>query len=93
MKIILWSVGKDNEAYVKAGIDDFTRRLNRYFPAEWNIIAPPKNATTDGKKKEALLILDQLTKDDYLVALDERGKHFTSEGLAQFIQTRAHTGG
>jgi 23S rRNA (pseudouridine1915-N3)-methyltransferase len=93
MKILLWSVGKDNEPYVKAGIDDFTRRISRYYPVEWNLIAPPKNAATDLKKKEAALILGQLTKDDYLVALDERGTEFTSEGLARFIQARANTGG
>ena len=27
--------------------------------------------------------------DDYLVALDERGKHLSSEGVSQFIQQRA----
>ena len=90
MKILLWSVGKDNEPYVKPGIDDFTRRISRYFPVEWGLIAPPKNAT---KKSEAGLILQRLSKDDYLVALDEHGKQFTSEGLAQFIQARANSGG
>jgi len=88
MKILLWSVGKENDPYVKAGIDDFTRRITRYFPCEWNLINPPKD-----KKKEAALILGALTKDDYLVTLDERGKQMTSEGLAQFIQTRANSGG
>ena len=31
-----------------------------------------------------------LTKDDYLVALEERGKQLSSEGLAEFIQARAN---
>jgi 23S rRNA (pseudouridine1915-N3)-methyltransferase len=93
MKILLWSVGKEHESYVKAGIDDFTRRISRYYPVGWDIIPPPKNATADPKKKEAALILGQLTKDDFLVALDEHGTQFTSEGLAQFIQARANTGG
>ncbi|GGA94239.1 23S rRNA (pseudouridine(1915)-N(3))-methyltransferase RlmH [Puia dinghuensis] len=95
MKILLWSVGKDNDAYVKQGIDDFTRRITRYFPTEWDLIPIPKNAATlsqpELKKKEAELILGQLTKDDYLVALDEHGKQMSSEGLAQFIQTRANS--
>lgn len=42
MKIQLWSVGKDNDAYVKQGIDDFTRRITRYYPTEWNLIPTPK---------------------------------------------------
>jgi len=93
MKILLWSVGKENDAYIKTGVDDYTRRITRYFPCEWNLIPPPKNAANDLKKKEAGLILSQLTKDDYLVTLDERGKQMTSEGLAQFIQGRANSGG
>jgi len=93
MKILLWSVGKENDAYVKAGVDDFTRRLSRYFPTEWRLIPPPKNATADLKKKEGEVLLSLLTKDDFLVALDERGKQFTSENLAHFIQMRANSGG
>lgn len=94
MKIQLWSIGKEHEPYVKTGVDDFTRRISRYYPVEWNIIPVPKNAATlsqpDLKKKEAEILLDSLAKEDYLVALDERGKQMGSEGLAQFIQTRAN---
>ena len=94
MKIQLWSVGKEHEAYVKAGVEDFTKRISRYYPVEWKVIPPLKNAGTlsqaELKKKEAAILLEALTKDDYLVALDERGKQLSSEGLAQFIQGRAN---
>lgn len=36
------------------------------------------------------MIIDLLKKDDYLVLLDERGKQFSSEELAGFIQQRAN---
>ena len=95
MKILLWSIGKEHEPYVKPGVEDFTRRLTRYYPAEWTLFSPPKGAATLSaqalKRKEAEPILAQLSKDDYLVALDERGRQFSSEGLAQFIQTRANS--
>ena len=42
----------------------------------------------DLKKREAEIILAGLDKSDWLVALDEGGKEFTSEGLAGFIETR-----
>lgn len=94
MKIQLWSVGKDHERFVKEGVEDFTKRISRYYPVEWKIIPTPKNAgtlsQTDLKKKEALAILEGLTKDDYLVALDEKGKQLYSEGLANFIQSRGN---
>ena len=44
----------------------------------------------DLKKKEAELILQWIEKKDYLVALDERGKQFSSESLAGFVQSRAN---
>lgn len=94
MKISLWSVGKSHEAYIKAGVEDFTRRISRYFKIEWHFIPAPKNAgmlsEMDLKKKEGETILALLEKDDYLVLLDERGKQFSSEGLASFLQDRAN---
>jgi 23S rRNA (pseudouridine1915-N3)-methyltransferase len=94
MKISFWSVGKAHEAYVADGIADFTKRISKYFPVQWNIIPVPKNAgmlsEIDLKKREAETILGFLREDDYLIALDERGKEFTSEGVAQFLQQRAN---
>jgi 23S rRNA (pseudouridine1915-N3)-methyltransferase len=94
MKISFWSIGKAHESYVREGIEEFTKRSGKYFPVQWQIIPPPKNAglllEADLKKKEGEIVLGLLKEDDYLVALDERGKEFTSEGLAQFIQQRAN---
>jgi 23S rRNA (pseudouridine1915-N3)-methyltransferase len=93
MKLSLWSVGKAHEANFKPAIEDFTKRLSRYYPAEWNIIPVPKNAgmlsEMDLRKREGEVILQWLRPEDYLVALDERGKQFSSEGLAGFLQQRA----
>jgi 23S rRNA (pseudouridine1915-N3)-methyltransferase len=93
MKISLWSIGKTNEPYVKEGIAEFTKRISKYFPVEWTIIPVPKNAgmlsEMDLKKKEGEIILQWLRQEDYLVAMDEHGKQWTSEALAGFIQQRA----
>ncbi len=94
MKIQFWSIGKSNEPYIKPGVEEFTSRIEKYFKIEWNIIPVPKNAALlselDLKKKEGETILAWLSKEDYLVALDERGKQMSSEGLSTFIQARAN---
>ena len=94
MKLQLWSIGKQHDPYVKEGVEQFTKRISNYFLVEWNIIPVPKNAATlsetDLKKKEGEMILQFLQKEDYLVLLDEKGKQFSSEALANFIQTRAN---
>ncbi|HEX7845470.1 MAG TPA: 23S rRNA (pseudouridine(1915)-N(3))-methyltransferase RlmH [Chitinophagaceae bacterium] len=94
MNIHLWSVGKNHEPYIKAGVEDFTQRISRYFKVKWTIIPVPKNAgmmsELDLKKKEGEIILEWLSKDDYLITLDERGKQMSSEKLAAFLQSRAN---
>jgi 23S rRNA (pseudouridine1915-N3)-methyltransferase len=94
MKLSFWSIGKNHEPFIKNGVEDFTQRISKYFKVEWNIIPVPKNAgmlsEMDLKKKEGETILAWLEKGDYLVALDERGKQLSSEGLAMFIQSRAN---
>ncbi|MGC4036421.1 MAG: 23S rRNA (pseudouridine(1915)-N(3))-methyltransferase RlmH [Chitinophagaceae bacterium] len=94
MKIHFWSIGKAHEPFIKDGIDDFTKRISKYYPVEWSIISPPKNAAVlsepDLKKKEGEIILERLNKDDYLIALDEHGKQVSSEALAEFIIKRSN---
>ena len=94
MKISLWTIGKINETYVKEGIEEFTRRIARYYPVDWSIIPVPKNAgmlsEADLKKREAETILQWLRPEDFLVVMDERGKQFSSEGLARFLQARSN---
>jgi 23S rRNA (pseudouridine1915-N3)-methyltransferase len=93
MRLSLWSVGKNHESYIKEGVEEFTKRLSKYFTVEWSILPVPKNggllSEIDLKKKEGEMILNMLKSDDYLVVLDERGKHFSSEGLSEFLQQRA----
>jgi 23S rRNA (pseudouridine1915-N3)-methyltransferase len=94
MKLQFWSIGKAHEAYVKTGIEDFTKRISHYYPVEWNIIPTPKNSgmlsEMDLQKKEGETILGWLKKGDYLVALEETGKSFTSPSFASFIQDRGN---
>src|SRR5574339_259290 len=96
MKIQLWSIGKNNESYIKEGVEDFTKRISRYYPVEWTLIPLPKNAgmmsEMDLKKKEGEMVLDWLGKDDWLISLDERGKQLTSGGLAELLQKRGNEG-
>ncbi len=82
--------------YINTGVQEFTTRIANYYKIEWSIIPVPKNAgmlsEMDLKKREGETILEWLKDSDYFVALDERGKQFTSEKLAAFIQARANDG-
>ena len=94
MKIYFWSIGKAHEAYVKPGVEIFTKRISHYYSVEWKLIPSLKNASTlsniDLKKDEAGIILNLLSPNDVLIVLDEKGKQFTSEQLAELIQINAN---
>lgn len=94
MKISFWSIGKAHESFVKEGVETFTKRISHYYKAEWKLIPSPKDAAKldEGgmKRKEGEAILSLLDKDDYLVALEERGKMLGSEELADLMQLRAN---
>ena len=94
MKIYFWSVGKAHDAYVKEGIELFTKRISHYYPVEWKIFPPAKNsasATEDEiKRVEATTLLNALQNDDVLIALDENGKQWNSIELANYIQQKAN---
>jgi 23S rRNA (pseudouridine1915-N3)-methyltransferase len=94
MKIQFYSIGKPDTADIQSAVKNFTQRIAHYYPVEWKIISPPKNAASiaqnELKIKEAELILASVKKDDYLIALDESGKMFSSAQLAATIQTCAN---
>lgn len=95
MKIKLIVVGKTSTAYISEGINEFTRRVSRYFPFEICVI--PDLKSTKGltaeaqKKKEGELILNAVGQGNWIVLLDERGKEFTSRGFAEYIDRRTST--
>lgn len=93
MKILLWSIGKAHDEYVNEGVREFTKRISKYFPVEWNIIPSAKNASqlseADLKKKEGEIIFQLLKPEHYLVALDERGKQLSSVDVARFLEQRS----
>ena len=90
MKIEFWAIGKTNETYLKEGMAIFEKRIQRYLKLASVLITDVKNAKNlkpkQVKQKEGEKILDKLQKGDFLVLLDEKGKHFTSVKFAKFIE-------
>lgn len=89
MKICLLVIGKTDAAYIRAGIEEYEKRLARYVPYEMKVLPDVKNSKnlTEElqKEKEAELILAQLQPGDWVVLLDEKGKQFDSLGFSEFV--------
>jgi len=90
MKITIVTSGKSHDADMKASIEDFSKRIEKYYPFNWQVLSTKQySVAADQKKYESGIILSQLTKDDFVILLDERGKNISSPDVAELIQQAA----
>ena len=90
MQIEIWSLGKENEAFIQEGIQYYFKKIRHYHPIELILLqTQKKTATTDverTKMQEEELILKRLQQHHYLVLLEERGRNYTSVQWSQQFQ-------
>lgn len=89
MKIILLAVGNKMPNWVTTAFNDYQKRFPSEMKLELVEIAPVKrngkNSDQKSKELEGKLILEALPKKAYLIALDERGKQYTSIELSDKV--------
>jgi 23S rRNA (pseudouridine1915-N3)-methyltransferase len=91
LKISFVSVGKNHDAYIRDGVNQFTKRIAHYYSIDWQLITPSKLSEPNQiKKAEAANIIKSLAVTDVLILLDETGKMLSSPGLAKLIQQKAN---
>ncbi|GHE30758.1 23S rRNA (pseudouridine(1915)-N(3))-methyltransferase RlmH [Sphingobacterium griseoflavum] len=92
MKISLLCIGKTDDGFVRTGIDTYTKRLRHYINFEVIIIPDVKNAKNlsreQQKIKEGELILRQVSNNDLLILLDERGFEYRSIEFSRFLEKK-----
>lgn len=76
-------------AWVEAGSQDYARRLPRELTLEWIEINPGNRKVNadQAKREEGEQILSRIRDDDFVIALDERGKSFATIDLANSINS------
>ena len=84
MNISIISVGKLKEKYLKAGIEEYTKRLGSYAKITEVEVADEK---APEQLSEAERIMAKISPDAYVIALAIDGKMKTSEGLAKDIES------
>lgn len=96
MKILLIQIEKTSEKYIETGVNIYLDRLKNYISLEVATINMPKQVRLkpfdEQKKAEAIEISKVLESSDFLVCLDEKGKHFSSVDFAEFMNKRMVAG-
>ncbi|KAA9014576.1 23S rRNA (pseudouridine(1915)-N(3))-methyltransferase RlmH [Niallia endozanthoxylica] len=99
MNISIISVGKLKEKYLKAGIDEYLKRLSSYAKVEVIEVTDEKAPEVLSvaemelvKNKEGEKLLAKLSQETYVIALAIDGKMKSSEELADTIDKLATYG-
>lgn len=97
MKLRLVCVGKLSEAWQRQAVEDYAGRLQHYFQLEIVELKEEKGGRKGDipglLKREGERILEKVPERSYLIALDERGRSFTSEDLSKRLGDEMLHGG
>ena len=96
MKLRILCMGKTHEQFIKDGIEKFLRYLKPYAEVEFQELREEKildlKEAPKVRKKEALKIEKALPPAAFTIALDERGREFTSLEFAEFLNDAMESG-
>lgn len=96
MKLSLMLVGETDDAELNGAIERYIGRLKHYCSFEVEVLKSPKQFKKLGqpelKVAEGKLILDNLSNQDFVVLLDERGIEFSSVKFSQKLQKWLNAG-
>jgi 23S rRNA (pseudouridine1915-N3)-methyltransferase len=80
MRVTILSVGHKMPAWIQEGFHEYARRMPPEVRVELVELKPDKTRDAEGKR-----ILDALPDGATLLALDERGKAITTQGLSVML--------
>jgi 23S rRNA (pseudouridine1915-N3)-methyltransferase len=96
VKISIICMGRTRERFIQDGIEKYLRYLKPYAPTELNVLREEKvEDLRDApriRKLEAAKIKKAISPNAYVVALDERGREFTSHEFAAFMDKALEKG-
>ncbi len=92
-KLTICCVGKLKEKYQKDAINEYLKRLSKYFICnieEVSDLKIPDNASISEEnniiEKEGMLLLKKIPLDAFVIALDVHGSMFSSIEFAEIIE-------
>jgi len=96
MNLGILCVGRTREPFIRTGIDKYLRYLKPYAPVTVREVREERiDDLKDAprvRRKEAERIGKTLPAGAYVIALDERGREFTSHEFAAFINATLERG-
>ncbi len=89
MKILLITIGDNEDKYLSSGFELYAKRLQHYVSFDTVTIPSQKNKSNSKEaamQAEAKEIQKKITPADLVILLDEKGKEFSSVEFAKQMQ-------
>ncbi len=92
VRIKVRAIGKVKESFIREAIAEYSRRLSSYCQIDCTeypeVLAPDNHSAsiTLACSQEGEKLCQGIGSDEYVVALDQRGRHISSEGFADMIR-------
>ena len=89
MKILLITIGDNEDKYLATGFELYAKRLQHYASFETVTISSQKNKSNSKEAAmmaEAKEIKKKITPSDLVILLDEKGKEYSSVEFAKQVQ-------
>jgi 23S rRNA (pseudouridine1915-N3)-methyltransferase len=90
MKIALLQTGKTTDKNIEVLADIYATRIKKYNVFEILTVQDIKNSKNmpvhEQQAKEALKIMQNISDDDYVILLDERGKEFRTLEFCGYLE-------
>lgn len=95
IKIKLLAIGKTSGSWLQEAVDVYCSRVQKYTGFSFEIVPDVRNASSLPQVKllelEAEAILKRLGDRDEVVLLDDKGKQFSSEQFALWLDKKMQT--
>ncbi len=93
LKITILEIGKTKTRFLAEGESEFQKRLQSFCQLDIKVLKDVKSVEAAAQiKLECRAILEQLPRNSFVIALDERGKQFNSGEFAQKLEDLATQG-
>ncbi|HMG32445.1 MAG TPA: 23S rRNA (pseudouridine(1915)-N(3))-methyltransferase RlmH [Blastocatellia bacterium] len=89
MKMRFIWIGKTRQPEIKKLVNEYLERIGKFAPVEVSELRDRTDAGTDARRvieKEGGDILERVSGDQFVVALDERGEQIDSIGFAKLLE-------
>jgi len=76
------AVGKKHESWIKEGVERYEKRLRKPFDVEWIFLPHSSREGLQARQEESGRILARLSRDEFVILLDEQGELLDSPTVA-----------